>query len=316
MLSLRSSVQKLNLVRKKNFSSSVKKLRNYVNGEFVDSNAKLFYEIRNPATNELISQVPETTNEEFNHAVEVAKTAFKSWRNVPLLSRQRYMFDFLRLLKERQDKLANCITQEHGKIYADSVGDVMRGIEVVEQSCNVAPNYLGETIENISRSVDMYTYRMPLGVCAGICPFNFPAMIPLWMFPLATVTGNTYVLKPSERVAGAAMMLAEMMNEVGIPKGVFNLVHGGSQTVTNICTHPDIKAISFVGGNNAGEYIWKTGTANGKRVQSNMGAKNHAVVMPDADKEDTINSLVSASFGSSGQRCMAITTVIFVGDVK
>ena len=301
---------------KKTFCSSVKRLKNYINGEFVESKATKFFEIRNPATAELIAEVPETPKNEFDHAVEVAKTAFKSWRNVPLLSRQRYMFDYLRLLRERQEKMAKCISEEHGKVLPDSMGDIMRGIEVVEQACNISPIYLGETLENISRSVDMYTFRQPLGVCAGICPFNFPAMIPLWMYPLATVCGNTYVLKPSERVAGAAMMLAEMMHEVGMPKGVFNMVHGGPQTVTNICTHPDIKAISFVGGNEAGEYIWRTGTTHGKRVQSNMGAKNHAVVMPDADREDTINSLVGACFGSSGQRCMAISTVIFVGDVN
>jgi malonate-semialdehyde dehydrogenase (acetylating)/methylmalonate-semialdehyde dehydrogenase len=299
----------------KSFISS-RRLQNFINGEFVDSQTNKFYQIVNPATNEVISEVPETPNIEFENAVEVAKSAYSSWRNVPLTTRQRYMFDYLRLLKERQEKLAKCITKEHGKVYADSMGDVMRGLEVVEQSCNIAPIYLGETIENISKSVDMYTYRTPLGVCAGICPFNFPVMIPLWMFPLSIVCGNTYILKPSERVAGAAMMLAEMLKEIGLPKGVFNMVHGGQNTVTNICKHPDIKAISFVGSNTAGEYIYNTGSTHGKRVQSNMGAKNHAVVMPDADREDTINSLVGACFGSSGQRCMAISVVIFVGDVN
>ncbi len=186
----------------------------------------------------------------------------------------------------------------------------------MEQSCNLSQLLLGDTIENISRSVDMYTFRIPLGVCAGVSAFNFPVMIPLWMFPYALVCGNTYVLKPSERVAGSSMLLAEMMKDVGVPKGVFNVVHGGNDTVTNICTHPDIKAISLVGSNKAGEYIYKTGTEHGKRVQSNMGAKNHAIVLPDADKEDTINSLVGACFGSSGQRCMAISTVIFVGNVR
>jgi malonate-semialdehyde dehydrogenase (acetylating)/methylmalonate-semialdehyde dehydrogenase len=225
------------------------------------------------------------------------------------------MFDYLKLLKDRQDKLARCITEEHGKTYADSIGDITRGIEVVEQSCNISNLYLGETIENISKNVDMYTYRHPLGVCAGICPFNFPVMVPLWMFPLSTVCGNTYILKPSERVANSAMLLTEMLKEVGFPKGVFNLVHGGADTVTNICVNPDIRAISFVGSTQAGEYIWKTGTAHGKRVQSNMGAKNHAIVMPDADREDTVNSILGACFGSSGQRCMAISVVIFVGDV-
>lgn len=162
----------------------------------------------------------------------------------------------------------------------------------------------------------MYTYRHPLGVCAGVCPFNFPVMIPLWMFPLSIVCGNTYILKPSERVAGASIILAELLREVGLPKGVFNMIHGGKPQVDNICTHPDIKAISFVGSNRVGEYIWKKGSENGKRVQSNLGAKNHAVIMPDADKEETINSLVGACFGSSGQRCMAISVAVFVGDVS
>jgi malonate-semialdehyde dehydrogenase (acetylating)/methylmalonate-semialdehyde dehydrogenase len=232
------------------------------------------------------------------------------------MARQRYMFDYLKLLKDNQDKLAKCITNEHGKIYADSMGDIMRGLEVVEQACNVAPLYLGDTIENISRSVDMYNYRTPLGVTAGVCAFNFPVMIPLWMYPLATVCGNTFILKPSERVAGASVILSEMIKEIGLPKGVFNMVHGGRDLVDNICTHPDIKAISFVGSTQGGEHIWKLGTSHGKRVQSNMGAKNHAVVMPDADKEETINSLIGACFGSSGQRCMAISVVVFVGDVK
>jgi malonate-semialdehyde dehydrogenase (acetylating)/methylmalonate-semialdehyde dehydrogenase len=173
---------------------------------------------------------------------------------------------------------------------------------------------LGETIENISRGVDMYTYKHPLGVCAGICAFNFPVMIPLWMYPLAIVCGNTFVMKPSERVANSSMILAELIEKTGLPKGVFNVVHGGRETVTNICTHPEIKAVSFVGSNQGGEYVYKTATGNGKRAQCNMGAKNHAIVLPDANKEDTINSLVGACFGASGQRCMAITTVVFVGD--
>jgi malonate-semialdehyde dehydrogenase (acetylating)/methylmalonate-semialdehyde dehydrogenase len=298
----------------KNFS--VKVLQNFVNGEFISSKSTKFYDINNPSTNEVISKVPETTKDEFNHVVDVAHTAFKSWRNVPILSRQRYMFDYLRLLKDKQENIAKCISEEHGKVLADSRGDVMRGIEVVEHSCGAVNHLLGETIENIFRGVDMYTYRHPLGVCAGVCAFNFPVMIPLWMFPLSIVCGNSFILKPSERVANSSMMLAEMIKEIGLPKGVFNLVHGAGETVTNICTHKDVKAISFVGSNNAGEYIWKTGTANGKRVQANMGAKNHAVVMPDADKEETINNLVGACMGSSGQRCMAITTVVFVGETK
>lgn len=174
----------------------------------------------------------------------------------------------------------------------------------------------GETVENVARNVDLYSYRVPLGVCAGICPFNFPAMIPLWMYPLAITCGNTYVLKPSEKVAGAANILIDLLKQAGVPDGVVNVVQGGSDTVTDICTHPDIKAVSFVGGNAAGEYIYKTSSSHGKRAQVNMGAKNHAIIMPDADKEDTINAIIGACFGSSGQRCMAISVPILVGDAQ
>lgn len=186
----------------------------------------------------------------------------------------------------------------------------------MEFSSNISSLLMGETLEQISRGVDIYSYKHPLGVCAGIAPFNFPVMVPLWMFPIAIVSGNTYVLKPSERVAGASMILAKMLKEIGLPDGVVNFVHGGREMVTNICTHPDIKAISFVGGNKAGEYIYETGGKHGKRVQANLGAKNHAVILPDADREETVNSLVSAGFGSSGQRCMAISVAVFVGESK
>ncbi|MFS8159989.1 MAG: aldehyde dehydrogenase family protein [Candidatus Roizmanbacteria bacterium] len=169
-------------------------------------------------------------------------------------------------------------------------------------------------MENVARNVDLYSYRVPLGVCAGIAPFNFPAMVPLWMFPLAITLGNTYILKPSEKVAGTANILIDLLKEAGVPDGVVNVVQGGKETVTNICTHPDIRAVSFVGGNEAGEYIYKTSSNHGKRCQSNMGAKNHAIIMPDADKEDSINAIIGACFGSTGQRCMAISVAIMVGD--
>jgi malonate-semialdehyde dehydrogenase (acetylating)/methylmalonate-semialdehyde dehydrogenase len=175
---------------------------------------------------------------------------------------------------------------------------------------------MGETVENVARNVDIYSYRVPLGVCAGIAPFNFPAMVPLWMFPLAITLGNTYILKPSEKVAGATNILMNLLKESGVPDGVVNLVQGGAPTVTNICTHKDIRAVSFVGGNTAGEYIWRTASDHGKRCQVNMAAKNHAIVLPDADKEDAINSLIGACFGSSGQRCMAISIDILVGDAQ
>lgn len=173
---------------------------------------------------------------------------------------------------------------------------------------------MGETVENVATNVDIYSYRVPLGVCSGICPFNFPAMIPLWMFPLSITLGNTYVLKPSEKVPGTTDILIDLLGDAGVPKGVVNVVQGGHETVTQICEHPDIKAVSFVGGNTAGEYIYKTASNNGKRCQSNMGAKNHAIIMGDADKEDALNAIVGACYGSSGQRCMAISVVVLVGD--
>ena len=197
---------------------------------------------------------------------------------------------------------------------ADARGDVFRGYEVVEHACSFGSLIQGESVENVAKNVDIYSYRVPLGVCAGIAPFNFPAMVPLWMFPLAITLGNTYIMKPSEKVAGTANILVDLLKESGVPDGVLNIVQGGPETVTNICTHPDIKAVSFVGGNQAGEYIYRTSSNHGKRCQSNMGAKNHAIILPDADKEDTINALIGACFGSTGQRCMAISVGIMVGD--
>lgn len=224
------------------------------------------------------------------------------------------MFDLAAVVRRDADKLAAIMTEEHGKVTPDSKGDVQRGLEVVEHACGTTHIYTGDTIENISKGIDCYSFKAPLGVCAGISAFNFPAMIPLWMFPLAVTCGNTFVLKPSERVSGTAMHLAKLCQEIGLPKGVFNIVNGGFDTTKEICTHPDIKAISFVGGNMAGEYIYRVGAEHGKRVQSNMGAKNHCIIMPDADKEDALNALTNAAFGASGQRCMALTTAVFVGE--
>ena len=198
----------------------------------------------------------------------------------------------------------------------DAEGDVFRGLQVVEHACSVTSLQLGETLPAIARDMDTVSYRIPLGVCAGIAPFNFPAMIPLWMFPLALVCGNTYVMKPSERVPGACMMLVDLLQKAGVPNGVVNVIHGAHDAVNFVCDNPDIKAISFVGSDVAGEYIYERGSRNGKRVQCNMGAKNHGVIMPDANKEHTLNQLVGAAFGAAGQRCMALSTAVFVGDSK
>ena len=206
------------------------------------------------------------------------------------------------------------ITKEHGKSIIDSKGDIFRGYEVVEHACSFTSLNMGETTQGVAGGVDIYSYRVPLGVCAGVAPFNFPAMIPLWMYPLSITLGNTYLLKPSERVAGTTEILIDLLKESGVPDGVVNVVQGGRDTVTQICTHDDIRAVSFVGANTAGEYIYTTASAHGKRAQVNMGAKNHAIIMPDADKEDAMNALVGACFGSSGQRCMAISVAVMVGD--
>jgi malonate-semialdehyde dehydrogenase (acetylating)/methylmalonate-semialdehyde dehydrogenase len=288
----------------------------FIDGSFVESKTNKWLDLHNPATQDLVTRVPETTPSEMEAAVGAAERAFKEWKETPVSARVRYMFKLQRLINDHMEELANSIVLEQGKTLPDARGDVFRGLEVVEHSCNVASLMMGETVENVSRNVDTYSYRQPLGVCAGICPFNFPAMIPLWMFPLAIATGNTYVLKPSERDPGASMILMKLVKEAGVPNGVVNVIHGAKDAVNFICDAAAIRAISFVGGDQAGRHIHERGTKNGKRVQSNMAAKNHATIMPDADKDRTIDALVGAAFGASGQRCMALSAAVFVGESK
>lgn len=288
--------------------------KNYINGKWVDSKATQRFDVKCPLTQDVIAQVPMSTEDEFNEAVAASKEAFKTWKKVPISQRVRYMLKYQELLKQNQDDIAAMITKEHGKSIMDSKGDIFRGYEVVEHACSFTSLGMGETTQGVAGGVDIYSYRVPLGVCAGIAPFNFPAMIPLWMYPLSITLGNTYLLKPSERVAGTTEILIDLLKESGVPDGVVNVVQGGRDTVTQICTHDDIRAVSFVGANTAGEYIYKTASAHGKRAQVNMGAKNHAIIMPDADKEDTINALIGACYGSTGQRCMAISVAVMVGD--
>nr|ADN34267.1 methylmalonate-semialdehyde dehydrogenase [Cucumis melo subsp. melo] len=272
---------------------------NLIGGTFVDSQSSAFIDVINPATQEVVSQVPLTTKDEFKAAVSAAKQAFPAWRNTPVTTRQRIMFKLQELISRDIDKLALNITTEQGKTLKDAHGDVFRGLEVVEHACGMASLQMGEYVSNVSHGIDTYSIREPLGVCAGICPFNFPAMIPLWMFPIAVTCGNTFVLKPSEKDPGASIILAELAMEAGLPNGVLNVVHGTNDVVNAICDDEDIKAISFVGSN-----------------ISNMGAKNHAIVLPDAGIDATLNALVAAGFGAAGQRCMALSTVVFVGDSK
>ncbi|KAH1208020.1 Methylmalonate-semialdehyde dehydrogenase [acylating], mitochondrial [Glycine max] len=289
---------------------------NLIGGSFLDSKSLTFIDVINPATQEVVSQVPCTTDEEFKAAVSAAKKAFPSWRKTPITKRQRVMLKFQELIRRDMDKLALNVTTEQGKTLKDAQGDVFRGLEVVEHACGMATLQMGEYVSDVSSGIDTYSIREPLGVCAGICPFNFPAMIPLWMFPVAVTCGNTFILKPSEKVPGASVMLAELAMEAGLPEGVLNIVHGTHDIVNAICDDDDIKAISFVGSNVAGMHIYARAAAKGKRVQANMGAKNHAVVMPDASVDATVNALVAAGFGAAGQRCMALSTVVFVGDSK
>ncbi|XP_059653189.1 methylmalonate-semialdehyde dehydrogenase [acylating], mitochondrial-like isoform X2 [Cornus florida] len=289
---------------------------NLIGGRFVDSLSKISIDVINPATQQVVSQVPLTTNEEFRAALFAAKRAFLSWRSTPVTTRQRIMFKFQELIRRDIDKLALSITSEQGKTLKDAYGDVFRGLEVVEHACGLATLQMGEFVSDVSNGIDTYSIREPLGVCAGICPFNFPAMIPLCMFPIAVTCGNTFILKPSEKDPGASIILAELASEAGLPNGVLNIVHGTNDIVNAICDDDSIKAISFVGSDTVGMHIYARASANGKRVQSNMGAKNFAIVLPDASMDATLNALVAAGFGAGGQRCMPISTVVFVGAPK
>lgn len=296
--------------------SSAPTVKLFIDGQFVESKADKWIDCYNPATNDVVCRVPCATQQEMQSAVDAARKAFPSWKDTSIMSRQRVMFNYQHLIRENMGKLAANITEEQGKTLADAEGDVLRGLQVVEHACSITSLQLGETLGSVTKDMDTYTYREPLGVCAGVTPFNFPAMIPLWMFPMALVCGNTYVIKPSEQDPGACMMLVKMAQEAGVPDGVVNVIHGQKESVDFVCDDPDIRAISFVGSDRVGKYIYERGTASGKRVQSNMGAKNHGVVMPDANKEHTINQLVGAAFGAAGQRCMALSTAIFVGKAK
>lgn len=304
------------LLFRKNYSSSAPTTKLFIDGQFLDSKTNKWIELTNPATNEVIGRVPETTQQELNTALEAAKNAYKSWSQSTIMTRQQLMFKFARLLRENQTKLAAKITEEQGKTIADAEGDVLRGIQLVEHCCSITSLQLGDCIQNIARDMDTHSYKVPLGVVGGVAAFNFPVMIPLWMFPPAIVTGNTCLIKPSEQDPGATLMMMELLQEAGAPAGVVNVVHGTHDTVNFICDNPDIKAVSFVGGDAAGKHIYNRASAAGKRVQSNMGAKNHGVIMPDANKEHTLNQLTGAAFGAAGQRCMALSTAVFVGEAK
>jgi malonate-semialdehyde dehydrogenase (acetylating)/methylmalonate-semialdehyde dehydrogenase len=269
--------------------------------------------VTNPATGKVTRRVPFCNAADVDAAVKAATAAYPGWRDTPLLRRARVMQKFLQLLQADQKELARLVTEEHGKTLPDALGSVQRGIEVVEFACGIPHLLKGEHSENVGSGVDCHTVRQPVGVCAGITPFNFPVMVPLWMFPVAIACGNTFVLKPSEKVPSASMRMAELFKESGLPDGVFNVVHGDKEAVDAILNHPGIHAVSFVGSTPIAKYIYETCAKNAKRVQALGGAKNHAVVLPDADLEFTAEALIGAAYGSAGERCMAISAVVAVG---
>ena len=293
-----------------------KKVPLYIDGEFVASKSEQWIPVTNPATQEVIAEAPCATQSEMEAAVASAREAFKTWKEVAVSERARVMMRYQALLKEHHDELAEILAQETGKTFEDAKGDVWRGIEVVEHAANIPSLMMGETVENVARSIDSYSYTQPLGICAGITPFNFPAMIPLWMFPVAIAAGNTFILKPSEQDPLTPTRLVELFEQAGAPKGVLQVLHGGKDQVDFILDHPEIRALSFVGSVPVAEYIYRRGTENGKRVQAFAGAKNHCVIMPDANKQQVINNLVGSSVGAAGQRCMAISVAVFVGAAK
>ncbi|WP_442114161.1 CoA-acylating methylmalonate-semialdehyde dehydrogenase [Pseudomonas sp. NUPR-001] len=289
-------------------------LQHYINGQRSESGSGRFSDVRNPATGQLSAQVALASAEELNRAIAAAKAAFPAWSATTPLRRARVLSRFKELLENNTERLATLISAEHGKVHSDAMGEVVRGIEVVEFACG-APHLLkGEVTENIGSHIDSHAMRQALGVVAGITPFNFPAMVALWMFPVALACGNTFVLKPSERDPSAALLLAELLSEAGLPDGVFNVVNGDKEAVEAILAHPDVQAVSFVGSTPIARYIYATGAANGKRVQALGGAKNHMVVMPDADLDKAVDALMGAAYGAAGERCMAISIAVAVGD--
>jgi malonate-semialdehyde dehydrogenase (acetylating)/methylmalonate-semialdehyde dehydrogenase len=285
----------------------------FINGERVADDGRS-QDVFNPATGRAVRRVALAGRATVEEAIAAAEAAFPAWRNTPPLKRARIMFRFKELLEQNADRVIAAITEEHGKVLNDAEGEFSRGVEVVEYACG-APEFLkGEHSKNVGPDIDSWSEFQPLGVVAGITPFNFPAMVPMWMYPMAIVCGNTFVLKPSERDPSAPMVVAELLHEAGLPPGVFNIVNGDKEAVDTLLTDPRVQAVSFVGSTPVAEYIYRTGTAHGKRVQALGGAKNHAIVMPDADLDNAVSALMGAAYGSCGERCMAISVAVAVGE--
>jgi len=288
-------------------------LGHYINGRTVAAGGRLL-DVFNPATGALVRQVAAADRATTEQAIAAAQAAFPGWRNTPPLKRARVMFRFKELLEQHADEIVAFITEEHGKVLDDARGEFLRGVEVVEYACGAPELLKGEHAKNVGPAIDSWSEFQPLGVVAGITPFNFPAMVPMWMYPMAIICGNTFVLKPSERDPSASLRIAELFSEAGLPEGVFNVVNGDKEAVDTLLTDARIKAVSFVGSTPVAEYIYRTGSSHGKRVQALGGAKNHAIVMPDADIDNAVNALMGAAYGSCGERCMAISVAVCVGD--
>lgn len=290
-------------------------LRNYIGGEWVEASTDKVQQVFNPATEEVLAHVPISTQEDVDRAVRAAKEAFQSWKDVPVPKRARILFKFQQLLVDHWDELAELITKENGKNFKEAYGEVQRGIENVEFAAGAPTLMMGEQLASIATDLESGVYRYPIGVIGGITPFNFPMMVPCWMFPMAIVTGNTFVLKPSERTPLLANRLAQILEEAGLPKGVFNIVHGAHDVVNSLLDHEDVAAISFVGSQPVAEYVYKRGTENLKRVQALAGAKNHSIVLNDANLDNATTEILNAAFGSAGERCMATAVVAVQNDI-
>lgn len=287
----------------------------YINGHIVSGTSGRHLEVTNPATGAVTGHVALATHAEVDDAVQAAAQAFPKWADTPPIRRARVMFKFLQLLNEHKDELAHLITAEHGKVFTDAQGEVARGIDIVEFACGIPQLLKGDYTEQVSTNIDNWTLRQPLGVVAGVTPFNFPVMVPMWMFPVAIAAGNTFVLKPSPTDPSPSLFIAKLFKEAGLPDGVFNVVQGDKEAVDALLEHPQVQAVSFVGSTPIANYIYETGARHGKRVQALGGAKNHMVVMPDADIDQAVDALIGAGYGSAGERCMAISVAVLVGDV-
>src|SRR2546423_7042953 len=295
--------------------TAVHTVKFYVNGEWREARGRTMHSVTNPATGEVIAKVPYAKHEDVDRAVRAAHAAFLKWREIPVVDRVQVFYRYKELLEKNWNELARILSTENGKTLEDSKAEVRRAIQMVEVSCGMPSLMMGQSLENVARGIDCQTIRQPLGVCVGITPFNFPGMVPTWMYPFAIACGNTFVLKPSEKVPLTPTRFAELFHDAGIPAGVFSVVHGDKEAVDALLLHPLVRAVSFVGSSPVAKYIYQTSAAEGKRVQALGGAKNHLVVMPDANLEKSVDAIMSSAFGAAGERCLAGSVLVAVGEV-